>query len=475
MPPARAPERSRVPVAWIAGVVLLTVVVGVFVWLPQWVAETEQNAAPAAADVATVEPSAVPALSPEETQALKDRVESLLADLLTQQNRLDEQSAESWGGEQWQRYRALAGEGDDAYVANDFATAAAKYSEAITVGGNLLDKAVQTAGSALAAAEAAFAAGNSELAIRQYDVLLSIDPSNEQAQAGRARAVRQPEVLAIVQRADSERARGELKTALESYRAALAIDPQWEPARSAANDVSRSIANAEFERLMSLGFGALAAENFGDAAQRFRDALALRPNASEAADGLTQAEQGLKLDKIALTEARALAFERREMWDQAIAQYKTALADDSTLLFAQEGLERAQARAGLDAKLANLIENPTLLFSDTVLADARALLTDSAEIAERGPRLEEQMAKLGSLVELASKPIAVRIESDQLTDVTLYRVGALGVFATKQIELRPGTYTAIGSRDGYRDVRRTFTVLPGREVPPISVVCVEPI
>ena len=32
------------------------------------------------------------------------------------------------------------------------------------------------------------------------------------------------------------------------------------------------------------------------------------------------------------------------------------------------------------------------------------------------------------------------------------------------VELRPGTYTAIGSRDGYRDVRQTFTVRPGREL-----------
>jgi len=78
-------------------------------------------------------------------------------------------------------------------------------------------------------------------------------------------------------------------------------------------------------------------------------------------------------------------------------------------------------------------------------------------------------------VELASKPIQVRLESDQLTSVTLYRVGALGAFAAKEVELRPGTYTAIGSRDGYRDVRQTFTVRPGRNLAPIRLVCIEPI
>jgi hypothetical protein len=33
----------------------------------------------------------------------------------------------------------------------------------------------------------------------------------------------------------------------------------------------------------------------------------------------------------------------------------------------------------------------------------------------------------------------------------------------------------IGSRDGYRDVRHTFTVRPGRNLTAINVVCVEPI
>ncbi len=94
---------------------------------------------------------------------------------------------------------------------------------------------------------------------------------------------------------------------------------------------------------------------------------------------------------------------------------------------------------------------------------------------ESGPRLTSQVQDLGRLVDLASTPIAVRIESDQLTDVTLYRVGALGQFAAKSVELRPGTYTAIGSRDGYRDVRRTFTIVPGRDLPLISVICSEPI
>lgn len=55
----------------------------------------------------------------------------------------------------------------------------------------------------------------------------------------------------------------------------------------------------------------------------------------------------------------------------------------------------------------------------------------------------------------------VQLASDNLTDVQIYRVGRLGSFESRQIELLPGKYTAVGTRAGYRDVRREFTIIPG--------------
>src|SRR5690606_23270818 len=135
--------------------------------------------------------------------------------------------------------------------------------------------------------------------------------------------------------------------AAERYAAALEIDREWEPASRALAAVRQTLEDARFESLLSRGYAALEAENYGEAGEHFRAALAMRPGAAAPRDGLTQAEQGAKLDQIALAEARALAFETRELWEQAIAQYEAALATDATLAFAQAGLERAGARADL--------------------------------------------------------------------------------------------------------------------------------
>ncbi len=456
--------------------VALAALLGVFVWLPRAVEDSAERraAAPAPAEVAPPEPAA-PALTPEEAEALREQAEGLLARLLTQQQGLEEQGAPGWGGEQWLEYTGVARSADDAYLADDFRAAVASYEQALSLGEALEQRSRDLVARALAAGAQALEAGNAALALEQFDLVLGIDPENAEAAAGRARAERLPEVLALVARGDERREAGALEEAAAAYAEAVELDGEWQPARTALADTRRAIEDARFESLLSRGYAALEAEQYGDAAEHFAAALAMRPNAAAPRDGLAQAEQGQKLDQIALAEARGLAFERRELWEQAIAQYEAALEADPTLAFAQAGLERASVRADLDAKLAHLIANPNLLFDDAVLGDAEALLADARAVEEPGPRIEGQIAELGRLITLATTPVRVELRSDERTEVTLYRVGKLGTFAAKEVELRPGTYTALGSRNGYRDVRRTFTVLPGREPPAIDIVCSEPI
>ena len=474
-PAVSTPRLVRLSLMALGGVALLVTAAAAFYWLPASVEEKRAAAVVRPAAEPVPEAPARRVLSAEESAALEAQSGDLLAGLLTLTEELRRLNLENWAAEDWEKYQQLSEAGDNAFLAKDFETSVASYAEAKALGDALVTRAAATIVESLAAADSALAAGDARVATEQYDVVLTIEPMHAAAAAGRARAEKLPDVLSLVQRANVEAARGELQAALATYREALALDADWPAAHAGIDQVNRMLRDAEYERLLSAGFGLLASDDFAGARREFEAALELRPGSPEAADGLVQAEEAAKLDQIALAEARALAFERRELWDQAIELYDSVLAGDSTLLFAQTGLERAQARAGLDTKLTNLIDNPTLLFSDSVLADARALLEAAGAETQKGPRLTSQIERLGELVELASKPVPVRLESDQLTSVTVYRVGALGAFVAKDLELRPGTYTVIGSRDGYRDVRHTFTVRPGRNLPPISIVCVEPI
>ena len=72
-------------------------------------------------------------------------------------------------------------------------------------------------------------------------------------------------------------------------------------------------------------------------------------------------------------------------------------------------------------------------------------------------------------------PIRVQLISDNVTSVSIYKVGKLGSFATRELSLRPGTYVAVGSRPGYRDVRLEFLVGPELEPKPVVIRCEEAI
>ena len=67
----------------------------------------------------------------------------------------------------------------------------------------------------------------------------------------------------------------------------------------------------------------------------------------------------------------------------------------------------------------------------------------------------------------------MRLLSDERTEVSVLRVGPLGRFREKALELRPGSYVVVGTRRGYRDARRTLVVAPGRSPEPLIVRCDE--
>ncbi len=103
------------------------------------------------------------------------------------------------------------------------------------------------------------------------------------------------------------------------------------------------------------------------------------------------------------------------------------------------------------------------------------MVLDVSRMDDVGPRLEDQKKVLSMLLKRAATPLPVRMISDNLTEVSLYKIGKLGRFTAQDIELRPGNYVAVGIRNGFRDVRLEFRVAPEIELKPIVVQCEEPI
>jgi hypothetical protein len=172
---------------------------------------------------------------------------------------------------------------------------------------------------------------------------------------------------------------------------------------------------------------------------------------------------------------QAQTAETNETWDQALEYYRQVLGIDPTIQFAVRGATRAEERLRLDKRVQYYMDHPDDLGNDTYLEKAAQLVAELRQISPQGPRLKSQIATLDRMVQNARTVIEVTLTSDELTEVTVYRVGRLGRFLTRTLELRPGTYTIAGARDGYKDVRHTLRIRPGQGPTQIVVQCTEKI
>ena len=242
---------------------------------------------------------------------------------------------------------------------------------------------------------------------------------------------------------------------------------------SAAAEVRRRA--EEFRAAMSSAQAALEREDWPAARQGLARAATLEPGSPAVADARRRVEEGERTAALAQQREAARASEAKEDWRRAVAEYEAALKLDPAVAFALEGRTRAASRADLAAKLDYHVAHPLRLATDAVAGEAELLLQQAREVDAPGPRHRQQIASLERALGEVRPSVPVVLESDGKTEVVVHKVGRLGVFARKTLDLRPGTYTVVGKRSGYRDVRRQLVVESDGPPPPLVVRCEEEI
>jgi tetratricopeptide (TPR) repeat protein len=321
----------------------------------------------------------------------------------------------------------------------------------------------------------ALAVGDATGAEVAFHLATTIAPRSEEARAGLERAKVLDRVVALVEAgAESERD-WDLARAEERYREAVSLDPLSRQAQESLARVQARISNDAFARAMSDGLAALEEGDYARARVAFERAASIQPESPQVSEALAQVDQREKLDDILGHRQRALDLEDAEKWHEAAGEYDSALKIDPMIRFAQEGKRRCTTRAILTDRIDYHLAHPGRLSSDRVYEEAQEVLLEAEEVVEPPVGLQHRTQSLDRLLKAAATPVRVWLESDDLTEVTVYHVGRLGTFRRRELVLRPGNYTVVGSREGYRDVRRTLVVIAGAEPAPMTVRCEEPI
>ena len=418
----------------------------------------------------TLSPTAPTPLIPEPPEARRT-AQDALAKVLTVLDALRTQRAEQWATNDFTVMTNTVAAGEKAYREQRYSAATRAYAEAAKRGVAMRARSPEIVAEYLDQGERALLSQDARAAGTAYSQALNLDPNNLDAAHGLARAESFDKVVALLAQAQGYERLHDTPNATRTYREVLKLDSQAAAARQALARLDSAQVETQFSAAMSRGFKALEDQDYSTAKASFAAALKLNSNSSEATRALAQTTAratAAHLESALHAAQRAVAAEN---WPEAAAQFRAALALDGAVGEATAGLANAARRAALETRLAATLRAADQLTDDAAYAAAQALLREATAV-HPGARLSRAIAALKAALVAAHTTLKVTLQSDGVTEVTLQRVGQLGAFTEHALALRPGRYTALGTRRGYRDARVEFTVA-GSAVPIINIQCRE--
>lgn len=464
--------RARVLGFWLALGVLLALVSAVVLYLPRASApepKAPESAQPIQSDAPTA--SAAPANTP----TARAEAEETLREYLKVYARLELDRAAVWGAAEMREAAGAAKRGDRFFGQNDFVEARQAYGHGLELLHRLEASRSDRLAAALSAGQEALANDQAGSAVEQFELALAMAPDNAVATTGLARARVRDQVLAQMQRGGAAEQEGDLESARAAYTQATQLDGEYAPAASALQRVSRAISDGQFRVLLGEAIRALDSGRYAESNQALEAAARLKPDDASLQDLRRRLAAARKRSALADLRRRADVRTAAEDWAGAAELYRKALRLAPDAAFAKAGAKRAGERIELHRQLDHYLADPTRLYSKAPLANAEQLLASAGKAPAEEPGLAAKIGRLQGLVAAARKPLPVNLRSDGNTDVVIYHVGHRGRFLHQQLTLTPGTYTAMGTRSGFRDVRKVFEVRPDAPAPTVVVQCEEEI
>jgi len=448
----------------------------VFVFLPDRVVD------PVAATRPVVEngrPPTPPAdsIAPFEAADLaraREQAEAKLAEFFALETQLKEQlNVTAWGSDDLDSAKDRANTGDQMFMEGRYQESLDEYAGAVEDMAALADKGRTLFRSAMDTGQSALAALDHQGALAAFETALTVKPNNAEATAGRDRASALPEIVELLRQSERAILRGEYADADRYLSEVRALDPATTGLRERVAEVADARATQRRRDTLSEGFGALERGDHDEAIDAFDRVLKANPADPDGLAGLQQARQARLLAEIDRLRAAAEQQESEDQWSAALATYDAILDIDPSLLFARDGKARIATRIALIESMQKFIDDPGLLSDDNEFGLARKLLAEASANAAGSPLFQTQLEDLRAIVEQGSTPVPLIIDSDNETEIMIPKVGKFGPFLRHELELRPGRYVIIGSRDGYRDVRDE--IILQADSGPVEIRCTEPI
>ena len=447
----------------------------VFVALPEQVeapVRTPGTTPLATAPTAAVEDDAPPPYQALQMQRAREQAQERLNDFVALQLDLEDTlNVGAWGADDLASAKERANTGDALFLETRFEAALLEYAAAVDALRELAAKGDALFEDALAEGNAALDARDPEGAAAAFARAQAIRPDEPRLVAGTARADALPEVVRLLREAVRARLRADADAEYGLLLEVRQLDPATDGLPALLADVAATRQTNRRKAFLSRAFAALEEDSYAEALGIFEETLQEFPDDAAALAGKQQAEQAKMLAAIDDLREAAARQMRTEQWADALATYDQALTIDSSLKFAREGREVVDARVALIDAMDRIVADPAGLSADRDFEAAQRTLADATAQTDAGELFAARLARFRAILEQAAVPIPLVLVSDNATEVTIHRVGAIGAFERHVLALRPGRYVIVGSRDGCRDVRKEIVLADG--MAPVDIRCAE--
>jgi len=410
-------------------------------------------------------------INPAKRALEKEKAEKALEAFLKLKEVIKEKGVAEWGGKEYEEMTSLSREADEGFMDQKFLDAAEKYSQASRKAAELADTTQAVFQRLLEEGRKALEEGDSNIAQKKFRMALMIEPLSDPAQRNLERAEKLDVVNRLIESGKTHEKNDRFAFAHTDYREALKLDPESKEAQKALNRMKERIVGQQFQKLISDGLTAYHDGRYQSARAQLLRAKSFRPDSREVQNALLQVDEAIRLAEIEKLRHKALTAEQTEDWAKALRGYLAVLKIDPNISFAVQGKERALEHIRIAKRIQFFLQKPDVVESNSQLQNAILVIEEAQSLQPMGPQLSQRLDKLKALVDAARTPVKVMIESDNLTEVAVYKVGKLGRFITRELSLRPGSYTVVGSRDGYKDVRRKIIVKPRSKSVRVTVIC----
>ena len=417
--------------------------------------------------------------SPDFQAQAKMEAETLLRTVLRIQARIENDGVKIWGTEtlvtNYSEALAKLAAANAHLDAQRFDSAVENYRKTLSLFNQLEESRPDRLQNAMRSGMESLERLDDEAAKTWFQLALALDPANSSAKQGLNRAGNLRRVIDWIQRGQAFESNGEFDQARDAYAEAIALDGHNQSAPDRLRQIDELILTRDFQHAISTALAALERKEYVESQLALDRADRLRPNVPEVLNislKLREARQFAALERI---RGEAARHEEGERWQQALQAYERALRIDENTSFAIRGKSRAMNFVKLNQQVEYYLANPDRLQSPDPIAHAREVLKVANAISDVGAKLRDKRDRLQKLIDGFNTPRSVILRSDEKTDITVYQVSRLGLFSERRMMLRPGVYTAVGSRAGYRDVRIRFRVPPSTEETTVIIRCEEKI